>query len=137
MVGKLLSIMKVVLTIRTKECQIEGTLSNKPRAESPDYLSCPSFLPIPIFNFPISTFLFSAVFLKCVLFLKSKSYDMFKHFKPKKTQCYQTLLPVDGQDASGIVNAVETINYCVDNVKSRAKEFNKKHELNKRHRIHS
>lgn len=30
-----------------------------------------------------------------------------------------------------------TISYWVDNVKSRAKEFNKKHELNKRDKIHS
>lgn len=65
---------------------------------------------------------------------------MLKHLQPKKTQCYQTLLSVDGQDASGIVeNDVETltISYWVDNVKSRAKEFNKKYELKRMDRIHS
>lgn len=63
-----------------------------------------------------------------------------KHLQPKNPQCYQTLRSVDGQDASGIVgNAVETltISYWVDNVKSRAKELNKKHELNKRDKINS
>lgn len=62
-------------------------LSNTPRAESLHYLSCRSFPPTPIF--PVSTFFqflhFSVVFLKCVLFLKSRSYDILKHLQHKKT----------------------------------------------------
>lgn len=64
----------------------------------------------------------------------------YSHICSIKKPPVLTLLSVDGQDASGIVgNAVETltISYWVDNVKSRAKEFNEKHELNKRDRIHS